>query len=141
MNKAASNGRTLPEMTARATSKAARKARNAGARGASIPYEPRRRGLTRLVIRIAFSSRVFHHSDEAAVPHDPTAVSRLSHESRRLPCAPYPFKAPKRRKRSTEIRDPETEKSCAQCARLSPLRCLFSPPTDDRYPGRRSVPQ
>ena len=54
-------------------------------KGASIPYEPRRRGATRSVIRIAFSSRVFLHSDEAAVPHDPTAVSRFSHESGRLP--------------------------------------------------------
>src|SRR5262249_36066386 len=75
MNKAAINGRTLPEMTARATSKAARTARKAGAKGASIPYEPLRRGVTRSVIRIALSSRVYLHSDEAAVPHDPTPVS------------------------------------------------------------------
>src|ERR1700733_9480572 len=68
MNKAASNGRMLPEMTARATSKAARKANKAGAKGASIPYEPRRRGVTRSVIRIAFSSRVFLHGDEPIFP-------------------------------------------------------------------------
>src|SRR5690348_730667 len=85
MNKAASNGHTRPEMTARATSKAAMAAMKAGAKGASIPYEPRRRGLTRSAIRIAFPSRVFLHSDEAAAPHGPTNVSRFSYESIHAP--------------------------------------------------------
>src|SRR5271165_1762209 len=90
MNKAGSNGRTLPEMTARATSKAARKAMKAGAKGASIPYEPRRRGVIRSVIRMAFSSRVFHHNYEAAAPHGPTPTHAprptLHHFSRRGLC-------------------------------------------------------
>src|SRR5690242_13933472 len=85
MNKAASNGRTLPEMTARATSKAARKARKTGAKGASIPYEPRRRGLTRSVIRMAFWSMVFLHSDEPIIPRCPSPGPRLQLQQLKVP--------------------------------------------------------
>jgi hypothetical protein len=43
--------------------------------------------------------------------------------------------APKTTETSTEIRVEKRNKSCAQGARLSPLRCLFSPPAQVRDPG------
>ncbi len=50
-----------------------------------MPYEPRRRGFTRLVIRMAFSSWVSLQKDEAAWPHFPAADSRGRNWSRRFP--------------------------------------------------------
>src|SRR5947209_18118458 len=84
MNKAAINGRLLPEMTARATSKAARTAMKTGAKGASIPYEPRRRGVTRSVIRVALSSRVSLHSDKPIFPGCPAPEPRLQRQQLKL---------------------------------------------------------
>src|SRR5262245_60260709 len=84
MNKAARNGPTLPEMTARETSKAARMAMETGARGASIPYEPRHRGVTRSVIRIALPSRVFLHSDQPIFPRCPAPGPRLQLQQQKV---------------------------------------------------------
>src|SRR5690242_14581823 len=84
LNKAASKFRTLPEATARVNCKAATTAMKAGAIGASIPYDPRRRGVTRLLIRMAFSSTVFLHKDGTTVPHFPAAGSRGTDWSRRF---------------------------------------------------------
>src|SRR5277367_2465598 len=51
MKTAATKGFTLPEMIPRTISTTSKKTMKAGAKGASIPYEPRRREVTRLVIR------------------------------------------------------------------------------------------
>src|SRR5450755_64830 len=51
MKRAATKGFTLPEMIPRTISTTSKKTMKAGAKGASIPYEPRRREVTRLVIR------------------------------------------------------------------------------------------
>src|ERR1700691_4246760 len=51
MKTAATKGFTLPEMIPRTISTTSKITMKAGAKGASIPYEPRCREVTRLVIR------------------------------------------------------------------------------------------
>jgi hypothetical protein len=45
-----------------------------GAKGASIPYDPRRRGVTRSVIMITFSSISVRHNNVVVDRHSPSRL-------------------------------------------------------------------